>query len=191
MERTALLLTAFVVVAGAALHGQTASQKRSAFDVASVKPNTSGARQASIQMNLPDSFSATNQPLQSLVSLMYQVAVFKITGAPGWFATDRFDIVGKADRRLTIDEKREMIRTLLEDRFKLVTHRETHEGRMYALTFARGDHQLGPDIKRSRYDCDAINAARQRGDVSAIPTPPPVSRRRAVLSVADSSAHEV
>jgi uncharacterized protein (TIGR03435 family) len=172
-RRLSVLLAAFLVATSAArLIGQS-DQKPLAFEVASVKSNTSGDRRASLQMNLPDSFAATNQTLQSLVSLMYQVPIFKITGAPGWFATDRFDIAGKADHRLTFDEKREMMRTLLEDRFKLKTHRETHEGRMYALAFARGDHQLGPGIKPSRYDCAAIRAARQRGESASIPSPAP------------------
>ncbi len=168
-----VLLFICAVAASMSAGGQQSGEKTPTFEVASIKPNTSGDRRASLQMNVPDSFVATNQTLQSLVSLMYQVPAFRITGAPSWFATDRFDVAAKADRRLTFDEKRAMVRSLLEHRFKLSSHRETHEQRTYVLTFSRGDHRLGPNLKRSRYDCDAINAARQRGDSSAIPAPPP------------------
>ena len=146
--------------------------QRQAFEVASVKPNTSGERRASIQMNLPDSFTATNQTLQSLISLMYQVPLYRMSGGPGWLATERFDIATKAGRRITVDEKWQMLRTLLEDRFKLKTHRETHDARVYALIVARSDRKLGPGLKPSALDCAEIVAERERAGVAA---PPPTA----------------
>ena len=135
---------------------------QAAFDVASVKANTSGDRRASLQMNLPDGFTATNQTLQSLISIVYQIPVYRMSGGPDWLPSARFDINAKADHRITIDEKRQMIRALFEDRFKLKTHRETREARIYALVKARTDGALGPDLKPSTLDCAAIIAERQR-----------------------------
>jgi uncharacterized protein (TIGR03435 family) len=47
-----------------------------------------------------------------------------------------------------------MVRTLLEDRFKLAVHDETRELPIYALTLARGNGRLGPKLVRSDVDCD-------------------------------------
>src|SRR5215475_14598723 len=84
------------------------------FEVAAVRANTSGDRRASMQMNLPDGFTATNQTLQSLISIVYQVPVYRMSGGPDWLTSSRFDINAKSDRRITMDEKRQMIRALFE-----------------------------------------------------------------------------
>jgi uncharacterized protein (TIGR03435 family) len=160
------------------------------FEVATVKANTSGDRRASMQMNLADGFTATNQTLQSLISIVYQVPVYRMSGGPNWLPSARFDINAKAERRIAMDEKRMMIRALLEDRFRLKTHRETHEARLYALVVARGEGQLGPNLKRSVYDCASILAARQRGETPAVPPPNPGDRRHAARSPALNSRHE-
>jgi uncharacterized protein (TIGR03435 family) len=47
-----------------------------------------------------------------------------------------------------------MVRTLLEDRFKLTVHNETRELPIYALTLARSDGRLGPKLVRSDIDCE-------------------------------------
>src|SRR5215471_7170335 len=96
---------------------QAPDQKRLAFDVASVKPNTSSALGSSTQNTLPDGYTVTNQPLRGLISLVYGVPLFKMAGGPDWVRTDRFDIVAKSNHRITADEKRAMLRTLLEERF--------------------------------------------------------------------------
>ena len=152
---------------------QVAGSAPVSFDVASVKPNTSGDRRSSLQMTLPDGFTATNQTLQTLISVVYQMPAYRMSGGPDWLASARFDIAAKADRRITLEEKRAMLRALFEERFKLKTHRETHDTRMYALVVARRDGRLGPSLKPSVYDCAAILAARQRGDTSAVPAPKP------------------
>jgi uncharacterized protein (TIGR03435 family) len=115
-----------------------------------------------MQMNLPDGFTSTNLPLRSIISIVYQVPVYRMSGGPGWIETEPFDITAKADHRLTQIEKFAMIRALLEDRFTLRTHREEREGRIYALVLAHPDGRLGPEIRPSALDCAAILAERQR-----------------------------
>ncbi len=55
-----------------------------------------------------------------------------------------------------------MLRALLADRFRLTTHKETRELPIFALTFARNDRTLGPQLRRSATDCAALAAARGR-----------------------------
>jgi uncharacterized protein (TIGR03435 family) len=141
---------------------QPSDQKAPTFAVASVKANTSGERGSWSQNMLPDGYAVTNQPLRGLISLAYGVPLFKLSGGPDWVSTDRFDVDAKSDHRIMGDEKLAMLRTLLEERFKLKVHRETHEGRIYALVMARADRKSGPNLLPTTLDCGAIVAARQR-----------------------------
>ena len=52
-----------------------------------------------------------------------------------------------------------MIRSLLEERFKLKAHRETRELPVYELVVARTDRRLGPEMRKPAADCDAAIAA--------------------------------
>jgi len=148
-------------------HAQAPDQKRLAFEVASVKANTSGTVSSSSQNMLPDGYTITNQPLRGLISLVYGVPLFRLSGGPDWISIDRFDIVAKSDHPITGGEKRAMLQTLLEERFKLKTHRETHDGRIFALVMARADREPGPNLLPTMVDCGAILAGRQRGEFKA------------------------
>ena len=46
-----------------------------------------------------------------------------------------------------------MLRKMLADRFKLVTHVETREQPVYLLVLARPDGRLGPQLRRSTLPC--------------------------------------
>jgi uncharacterized protein (TIGR03435 family) len=60
-----------------------------------------------------------------------------------------------------------MLRSLLEDRFKLVAHGETREMPIYELVVARKDGRLGPGLHKASIDCGALFASAQGG------APPP------------------
>jgi uncharacterized protein (TIGR03435 family) len=63
-----------------------------------------------------------------------------------------------------------LLRTLLEDRFKLKTHRETRQLFVYALVLDRKDGRLGPPLRRSVVDCVARSEAARVGTPG--PAPP-------------------
>ena len=63
-----------------------------------------------------------------------------------------------------------MVRQMLADRFKLKVRIEPREVDSYALVLARSDGALGPGIRPSTVDCQALAEARKRGEV---PAPPP------------------
>jgi len=90
----------------------------------------------------------TNIPLRVLISQAYGIQqASELIGGPAWIDTDRFDIVGKMERP---DYPRmAMVQTLLADRFKLVTHKESRELPIYALVVARSDGRLGSKLRRS------------------------------------------
>ena len=62
-----------------------------------------------------------------------------------------------------------MLRTLLKDRFTLVTHTETRELPIYALVLARPDRRFGEQLRVSSVDCVALEAESHK----AGGTPPP------------------
>ena len=181
-SRSGLFVTAAALVVAAGLAAQSPQPPAGgpAFEVASIKPNTSGDGRVMMQ-NQPGRYIATNVSLRLLIRNAYQLQDFQITGGPGWVSSDRFDINAKVP-----DEFRgmappapgsgpsplgPMIRALLAERFKLVVHNETKDAPIYALVLARSDGKLGPALKKSETDCAATFGAgpgRGRG-----PMPPP------------------
>jgi uncharacterized protein (TIGR03435 family) len=82
--------------------------------------------------------------LKSLLTYAYGVKPFQITG-PDWMSTTRFDIEAKMPAGSTKDDAPKMLQSLLEDRFKLVTHRTSAEHPVLALVVGKG----GPKLKAS------------------------------------------
>ena len=126
----------------------------------------------------------TNARLKGLIATAFGMADpqplidSRILGGPEWVGSDRYDINAKSStefRPSPDGPARElllMIRSLLEERFKLKAHRETRELPVYELVVARADRRLGPEMRKPAADCDAAIAAgvpppRQPGD------PPP------------------
>jgi uncharacterized protein (TIGR03435 family) len=82
--------------------------------------------------------------LKTLLTYAYGVKPYQITG-PDWMATTRFDIMAKMPDGSTKEDVPKMLQSLLEDRFKLVTHRTSAEHPVLALVVGKG----GPKLKAS------------------------------------------
>jgi uncharacterized protein (TIGR03435 family) len=150
----------------------TAAQApRPAFEVTSVKPNTSGTFLVMIRTP-PGRFSATNVTLRMLIRSAYgNIPDFRTIGGPSWMDVDRFDVdatAGQTSTSSTPEQTRRMIQSLLEDRFKLKSHTETRELPIYLLVLARRDGKLGDQIKPSTGECKEITPP-----PGAPPPPPP------------------
>lgn len=139
-----MILRLFCVCALAA----SAQTAQLAFEVATVKPNHSGSR-GSVALGVRNSQSKAgnsslkgeNNSLKTLLSAAYSVPEFQIQG-PDWLESERFDIAAKPPDGATPDQIMPMLRTLLEDRFHLKTHRETVEMNIYALVVGKGGSKL-------------------------------------------------
>lgn len=131
---------------------------RQSFEVASVKPNKSGDTSGFIQRRPGGSFSVGNQTMQTLILFAYGIQGFQLVGAPDWMTTERFDIVARASADIPptpfggISPEALMLRSLLEDRFRLSAHRETRDLPIYALVVARADGRPGPRLRRPTSD---------------------------------------
>jgi uncharacterized protein (TIGR03435 family) len=95
-----------------------------AFEVASIKPNTSGDRFESVSPVTGGKFTARNVTVAWLLKTAYHVEPFQIAGVPSWGNSERFDVLASAaDGNTTPDQIRQMIQKLLADRFQMTLHR--------------------------------------------------------------------
>jgi uncharacterized protein (TIGR03435 family) len=120
------------------------AQQSDAFEVTSVKANLSGALQ-SRGVNIEGSrIVGENLSLQTLILQAYGVLDFQIEGGPKWMDTDRFDIQASTGRAEVIgmSELQPLLRSLLADRFHLITHLETKERQTYVLLVDKGGPKL-------------------------------------------------
>jgi uncharacterized protein (TIGR03435 family) len=147
------------------------------FEAASVRPNKSGEQGQSIRRQPGGRLMATNFALRGLITFAYQLQSFQLVNDPSWIGDERFDIVAKMEGDpapvppgMGPDPLMLAMRTLLADRFKLAVHRETREMDIYALVVARPDGKLGPALKPTTQDCEAMMKAARGG---APPGPPP------------------
>jgi len=124
------------------LWGGTVVAQPKQFDVATVKPNSTGDRRETLSLQPGGRFVSTGTTLKVLMTEAYwPVRDFQIFGRPAWINNDRWDIQAKAEDvpdRIPIDQFRPMLRALLEDRFQLKVHRETREMQAYVLTVGKG-----------------------------------------------------
>ena len=115
------------------------------FEVASIKPNKSGAVRTSMMPYPEGRLIAENNSLKQLVRAAFGVKDFQISGGPDWFDADRFDIVAKAEGPASKEQLLQMLQSLLVDRFKLVFHAGTKQLPVFHLVVAKRG-QLGPAI---------------------------------------------
>jgi len=123
---------AFVVSFGIAV--PLAAQAPAQFEVASIKPSppepptpgTAGLRITQRQARF------TFLSLKDYIGIAYGVRVYQIA-APDWIASTRFEILATMPEGVPGEQLPQMMRGLLEDRFKMKTHRETRELPAYVL----------------------------------------------------------
>ncbi len=145
------------------------AQTPPAFEVASIRPNTSGNAQGQgLAGPQPGGrFVAMGATLKRLVAAAYDD--LQIVGGPSWIDSSRFDMNARAAGDVSPNDMRRMLRSLLADRFKLVVHTETRERPIYVLSTARTDRNLGPKLRES----DAACAREARTFVPGPPGGPP------------------
>jgi bla regulator protein blaR1 len=151
----------------------TAVPGRMTFEVASIKRNVSGDPDASIRIQPGGQMTVSNNSLYNLIRNAYGTQRFEMIPGPklpSWIDSDKWDILAKSPAGAPeVQEQMQLrLRSLLEDRFKLVARREMREMPVYELVVARSDGLLGRQIKPSGDECAAQGRARAAGE----PPPP-------------------
>lgn len=148
---------------GAASAQQTASPRAEAvpsaaaqFEVAAIHLHIPEAHEHNSVWSSPfdGRFRAENMSVVMLIHWAYEMPETRIFGAPAWARSTFYNIDAAADpavdqklRNLSSDDgrklKKQMVQTLLADRFQLRTHTETREMPIYTLVVAKGGPRLG------------------------------------------------
>jgi uncharacterized protein (TIGR03435 family) len=141
-----------------------AQETRPRFEVASVKRASSTIPMtAPIPRAFPGGrFRADFTTVDGLLWFAYGVRQDFVFGGPDWVRRDTFEISAAAATDAPADQIKLMVQSLLEDRFKLVTHVEKREMRYLALVPARPNSAPGPNLVRIE-ECSAaaVNALRR------------------------------
>jgi uncharacterized protein (TIGR03435 family) len=156
--RLTIVTIAAANVWAAMLMAQSQSAKPPAFEVASVKQNTSvDARNAALQYLPGGRLVVRNVGLIFLIGEAYHVPYTsaRLSGGPDWLRREKYDIEATAPvgafpagtaTKARVAGTRLMLQALLADRFKLVMRRETREVPAYVITVAKG----GPKLQKSK-----------------------------------------
>src|SRR5499427_1947321 len=79
-------------------------------------------------------YEIKNATMLDLVRTAYGFNPDTILGGPNWLELDRFDVIAKIAAGTDTDAQKAMLRSLLEDRFKLVARTETKPVPTWVLT---------------------------------------------------------
>ncbi len=124
-----------------------------AFEVASIKRNRSGSDMVEGGTLPGGRANARNVTLVNLMIMAFSMPPDRIEGGPPWVSTDRFDVSAVGNRNASVAETRQMMQTLLAERFKLKTRVEQRDRPIFDLVTARDDRRLGPQLKSSSPEC--------------------------------------
>lgn len=138
---------AILTILAVGAHAQAPTEKPAAFDAASIKPTDPAARgggrgpNGSLQF-LPGRVVGRNVTVRRIVLAAYHLTQFQLAGGPAWLDSDRFDMEAKSEASADRDQLRQMLQTLLAERFKLAVHRGTKEMPVYAMMVGKKGSKL-------------------------------------------------
>jgi uncharacterized protein (TIGR03435 family) len=133
-----------VALLSAAAFGQ-AAETRPAFEAADVHAS---ARTSNLNPFMSGGalrggrYDLRRANMLDLIRIAYSVDPDTVLGGPNWLELNRFDITAKAPTATSRETVRLMLQTLLADRFKLVTHKDTKPLPAYALIVGKGKPKL-------------------------------------------------
>jgi uncharacterized protein (TIGR03435 family) len=179
------------------------------FEAASIKPTKPGDPNSKFQLTR-GRLEVENIPLRTLIGIsrnLFPPAGVRqgfvgsdsernferdiIVGGPKWLDSDCFDIVAKTDDATLYspeqipDHMATMLRALLAERFKLVTHTEQRPVPVWALVVGKGGPKLTPADPKSRSGCK-WTASEIRTGSAAIPLVGYVCKNVTMAQLADS-----
>src|SRR4051794_22053459 len=161
MHATRSLLPALLATVAFA---QTAP--RPEFEVASIRPSGQLTADVHVGVHIDGAqVSFTYVSLKDMIQSAYRLKNYQVV-APDWVGSERFDIAAKLPAGADRDQVPAMLQSLLEDRFKIKSHRDSKEFPVYALTVAK----TGLKLKESAPDSEADAAEVAKGNVNVTAT---------------------
>ena len=140
-----------IILMSAVVFGQSASAPP-AFEVASVKPHQGQLSQILGFSSSGPRLTLEAYPLKGLIMEAFNLKNYQVSFAASVPEPDGayYDVVAKAegDGARKRSEFRQMLQTLLAERFRLIVHREMRERPVYALVVGKS----GPKFRESTSD---------------------------------------
>ena len=172
--RKVLFLAIAVVAASSVVIGIAAQSAKPVFELASVRPQREPVNPANLRGAAPRAapggvFSATRANVISLLRFAYDLKPHQVVGGPDWVRRDMFQIDARAGFDASAGQIKQMVQSLLEDRFKLVTRWDERTMDYFAVVVARSDGRLGPYLRALPDDCTAAAVAEARKQFPARP----------------------
>ena len=132
------IIATLIVLAGIA-------SAQPAFEVASVKPDASETGVDRIDIS-KGNVIIQNVSLRRLISRAYGIPDSRqyLLSGPDWLDSEHFDISAKYNPAIKDDDVPPMLLSLLTERFKLATHRETRQISGYAMVVGKNGSKLRP-----------------------------------------------
>jgi uncharacterized protein (TIGR03435 family) len=120
-----------------------------AFDVVSIKRSAPSALSGRGGLQPGGRYVLANGPIRILISVAYPTAE-EIIDAPDWVTFENYDVTAVGPPTATPNDVAVMMRSMLAQRFNLQARVETRVRPVYALTLARPDGRLGPNLRPSK-----------------------------------------
>jgi uncharacterized protein (TIGR03435 family) len=138
-------MPSFLVACLALTYVPSVSAQQPAFDVATIRPSSGAVafEHDGDTQTSPGSLRMRDVTVQTCIKWAYGVQDNQIAG-PDWIQVEHYDIVAKADQPANEAQMKEMMQTLLADRFRLSFHRESKELKAFVLTVAKGGAKVHP-----------------------------------------------
>jgi uncharacterized protein (TIGR03435 family) len=114
-----------------------------AFEVASVKPTPPEFRGSrAFAPSSGNSLSLQGMTLRELIQLAYTLSSDLVGGGPGWVDGARYDVEARAEGKASQQQRLEMLKTLLAERFSLTFHFESKAASTYVLTAGKSSPKI-------------------------------------------------
>lgn len=141
------------------------------FDVVSIKRVTEIRNRRSVGEQPGGRFVISGMAVAPAIREAYPADTSDLINAPAWVLNEVYDLEARAAAIADVsrEQMRSMLQAMLADRFKLAVHYEVQQRPVYAMVVARADGRLGPNLRRSELDCEAIQAARRAGSKDTLP----------------------
>jgi uncharacterized protein (TIGR03435 family) len=117
---------------------------------------------------LGDRYVLRQATMVNLIATAYGVDASNEQGGPIWLETDRFEVTAKVPAATTAATAKLMLRSLLQDRFKLVIHNGSKPLPAFVLTTGKGKPKMTEAEGSGDADCKYVDQKPAPGTVPSI-----------------------
>ena len=147
-------------VSAGCLFGQEAAPR---FEVASIRPTSEAFEKVNVGVHIDGARVTINAfNLRDYIRVAYNVKDYQVSG-PEWLGSERFDVSATLPEGAKQDQVRDMLKSLLADRFHMTLHHESKDFPVYALVMGKGPLKL----VEAPLDPDSTDASKGAVNVAA------------------------